>query len=246
MSTDFAELDTLLFDVHRRLEKYFSVVDKQREVNLIQGALEKLESRIKFFRSHPPKKSADLKIWEERLLFFENATKLTTERFRVMASRTLVATKDDKGNTTDVHIMDNYSISGGQDEPTFIDPSVARAQLIRRQMDVTEETLKSILASQGIVARTELVAIETENQLAAQGNVVDGISKVIEGMESTLQRASKEVNYFSRQLAKDKMFSVIFVLVICFAIVIIVLRIKAAVEGSSTSPAPPVNTTMPN
>ena len=133
---------------------------------------------------------------------------------------------------------------GGADGSGFTNAN----QVLDAGQRIQADALQSIARSERLVASAEDTGNETLQQLQKQSETIREVDEQLNTLGAQLDRAKKDVSWFARQIAGDKCFTMIFILVV-FAIAGVVFwklydgrRTKAQQEAEAAStpvPEPP-------
>lgn len=116
---------------------------------------------------------------------------------------------------------------GGADGSKFEN----EAQVLNAAVRVKDDTLQSLQRSERLAATTEDVGRETLHQLQLQTEKLYKIDEELDNLQGELDRASRDVKWFARQMVGDKCFLSIFGFLIIAFLVLVFYSIYSKRKG---------------
>lgn len=175
----------------------------------------------------------------------ENATQKTVfqRNWQQYNSRITVVDKElrdqlapPKTNTEAARVSQNNARlmgEGGEDGSGFQNARQVFAACVRIQ----DDALKSLQRSEALGINSENVGRETLTVLQKQTELLYKIDDELNNLQGQLDRAKREVMWFARQLAGDRCFTMIFIMVVAALCFLIFYKIYQK-RSSKSTPAP--------
>lgn len=108
-----------------------------------------------------------------------------------------------------------------QNEPT--NGMTLAQQALAAAIDVNDDTVRAIAHMEHVLNETEMIGIETADEVGRSREGLQVIDQALEGIEPMSKRAQKDVVVFFRRMMRDKCFVCIVTLVLCIVVGIIVV-----------------------
>lgn len=210
---DKFEIDEIQKEIEEQVAKLNSTIDEKEKKKLL------LESQTKLRRFKHLILNYKKKANTENNEIFKNVIKNNSKIWEEFCGET------QKNLDIIKYTKNTDNIQNNSSNHVNVNKMTCATQVLAVGIDINKDTLASIRRSEKLVSHTEEIGNETLQQIGKQTETIVQIDKTLDELDGNLVRAKKDVAWFFRQIAGDKICIFVFALIIIILIFIVFFAI---------------------
>ncbi|KAH1115736.1 hypothetical protein J1N35_009114 [Gossypium stocksii] len=227
VSEELAEIDGQIADIFRALSNGFQKLDKIKDVNRQSRQLEELIGKMRECKRLIKEFDREVKAMERRTnanthrMLSEKKQSMVKELNSYVALKKRYQSNLESNKRVDLFDGPNEGFSEDND---MLASDMTNQQLMDKGYQMMDETDQAINRAKKVVQETVDVGTETAATLKAQTEQMSRIVNDLDSIHFSIQKASKLVKEFGRQVATDKCIMALLFLIVTGIIAIIIVK----------------------